>query len=75
MAEIEALLLAHKSRIEQAQQQMKSTTFQAHVANQDQNPISSDQSDSMAPQSFTGFRGGRGGRGRGRGHTAGCNSL
>ena len=59
MAEIEALLFAHESRIDQAQQRMNSNTIHAHMANRDQNPISSDQSGSMAPQSFTGFRGGR----------------
>ena len=35
MAEIEALLLAHESRIEQAQQKLNSASFQAHVANCD----------------------------------------
>ena len=49
VAEIEVLLLAHESHIEQAQQWMNSTSFQAHVENRDQNPVSSDQSGFVVP--------------------------
>lgn len=37
------------------------------MANRDQNPTSADQSASVVPQFFAGFRGGRGGRSGGHG--------
>ena len=49
VAEIEALLVAHESRIEQAQQKLNSKLFQAHVANRDQTQASGDQSNPLAP--------------------------
>ena len=35
VAEIEALLLAHESSLEQAQQKMNSAAFQAHLVNRE----------------------------------------
>ena len=67
VAQVEAQLLAHEARIEQATQKLNLSSLQAHVANRDTNVASGDLSGSVhskAPQMFSGYRGGRfGGRG------------